>query len=756
VVAFRTHLKRHRYSFRTRRSRIENCCPLLLILDNCEHVIELASLLAEQIYQSAPKTRLLVTSREALRVEGEHVHRLAPLGYPSASLALSLAELLHYPAPSLFVDRASAGGHDLHLTDADVPVIAEICEKLDGIALAIELAAGRVATYGLQRTAELLKLRLSIAWVGRRTAQPRQQTLQATLDWSYNLLSLLEKRAMNRLAIFVGQFSLAAARAVLLGSESDPELALSAIDSLIAKSLLTIDRSGEQSCYRLLEVTRTYGFEKLTVSGEVDMIAARHAAYYADLGLREVPRRLTEAETATSARDHLDNARAALEWSFGPTGDLTIGVRLAAASAPLLERLSLLSECRRWCQRAVENIDQVPAGQSTELELQAALGLSLMFTQGNSDATGVALRRALTIAEQRGDRWNQLRLLGRLHIFDERIGDFDQSLVWAERANRVAMGMGEPEALGVSNSLLGVAYHLMGDQAAARSALEQAMLHRPTARRGSSVYYGFDHGNRAGITLARTLWLQGSYARSRELTNRIVEEAAWLDQPITLCMALIGAITIDLIAGVLDGAEMSLNRFIAQAETHALGPYLTVGEGLKGELALKRGDVTAGVAAIEACLIRVRAARYEVLTTEFNSALAEGLAKLGRAEEALQLINETIAQNEKGGEHYAMPELLRIQAGLAGAAGREDEHEAILLRSLDWSRRQGALTWELRAAKDLARLWIGRGQEEAAPELLHRLLGQFTDDVETEDLRQSRMILAGLASRMAPRSSRRA
>jgi tetratricopeptide (TPR) repeat protein len=379
-----------------------------------------------------------------------------------------------------------------------------------------------------------------------------------------------------------------------------------------------------------------------------------------------------------------------------------------------------------------------------------------MFTQGNSDATGVALRRALTIAEQRGDRWNQLRLLGRLHIFDERIGDFDQSLVWAERANRVAMGMGEPEALGVSNSLLGVAYHLMGDQAAARSALEQAMLHRPTARRGSSVYYGFDHGNRAGITLARTLWLQGSYARSRELTNRIVEEAAWLDQPITLCMALIGAITIDLIAGVLDGAEMSLNRFIAQAETHALGPYLTVGEGLKGELALKRGDVTAGVAAIEACLIRVRAARYEVLTTEFNSALAEGLAKLGRAEEALQLINETIAQNEKGGEHYAMPELLRIQAGLAGAAGREDEHEAILLRSLDWSRRQGALTWELRAAKDLARLWIGRGQEEAAPELLHRLLGQFTDDVETEDLRQSRMILAGLASRMAPRSSRRA
>jgi predicted ATPase len=170
---------------------------MLLILDSCEHVIETVAMLAERIFQDAPQVHILATSRESLRVEGEHVDRLPPLGSPPDDAGLTAAQALGFPAVQLFVERAIASGRRFELSDADAYVVGEICRKLDGIALAIELAAGRANACSVQETMELLNDRFKLLWEGRRTALPRHQTLSATLDWSYNLLSENERLVLS-------------------------------------------------------------------------------------------------------------------------------------------------------------------------------------------------------------------------------------------------------------------------------------------------------------------------------------------------------------------------------------------------------------------------------------------------------------------------------------------------------------------------------------------------------------------------------
>lgn len=229
---------------------------MLLILDNCEHVIAAAAPLAAEIFQAAPQVHILATSREALRVEGEQVYRLAPLAVPPDGSGVTVAAAQTYPALQLFLERARAGGAQIVLDDANATIIARICRKLDGMALAIELAAGRVEAYGLEQTATLLDERLNLLWQGQRTSPPRQKTLQATLDWSYGLLSDLERLVLRRLAVFAGHFTIDAALEVVPDERVDRARLFDAVDSLVAKSMVAPRPIGAMMRYRLLDTTR--------------------------------------------------------------------------------------------------------------------------------------------------------------------------------------------------------------------------------------------------------------------------------------------------------------------------------------------------------------------------------------------------------------------------------------------------------------------------------------------------------------------
>ena len=236
---------------------------LLLVLDGCEHVIDVVAALAENIHQRAPNVSILATSRESLLVQGEQIFELVPLQAPPQGAGLSVSEALSYPAVRLFMERATAAGHRADLTDDDADVLAEICGKLDGIALAIELAAVRVGVHGLREVAALLDGRLKLEWRGRRTAPPRHQTLGATLDWSYGLIDESERTALRRLAIFAGPFTLQGALAVAGDERAPADQVVDALGQLVAKSLVSARPDGASTRYRLLDTTKAYAMQKL-------------------------------------------------------------------------------------------------------------------------------------------------------------------------------------------------------------------------------------------------------------------------------------------------------------------------------------------------------------------------------------------------------------------------------------------------------------------------------------------------------------
>jgi predicted ATPase/DNA-binding winged helix-turn-helix (wHTH) protein len=715
---------------------------MLLILDNCEHVIAAAASLAERIFQAAPSIHILATSREALRVQGEYVHLLNPFASPPDLPGLGAREILAYPATRLFVDRAEASGSRLDLDGTDAPIIATICRKLDGVALAIELAARRVSTYGLHQTATLLDERLALSWLGQRSAQPRHATLQATLDWSYELLDVHERRVLCRLCVFVGYFSLDAARHVADADDLSKEQIVAAIASLAEKSLLAIRQSGAFTQYRLLESTRTYALSKAD-EATVDDASLHHARYFRDrLQQMAASRSAGHAPDGASETADLGNIRAALTWCFGQGRATELGVSLASAAVPAFLAKSLLAECHGWSRRALAQLTPALRGSSTEMHLQAAIGVSQMFTRGNSDEVRAALERSLEVAEALDDAASQVQLLGRLQIFHERIGDFVESLKYAHRCAHVANTISDATAVAAANSLVGLCNHLLGDQPEARRLLEAALAGSPDSLQDSSIYSGFDLRNRACIALARTLWLQGHPSQAVVLAQRAVDEARQLDHPVTLCIALIWAVSVYMWVGDLERAERDINRFIAYAEVHSLTPYLAVGRGVKGELAVRRGDAERGVQAIQDCLVELRESRYELLTTAFNLTLAEGLTALGQTADALKLLDDTLALVHAKGDLYNLPELLRVKARALSclSPSRTAQAEECLVQSLASSRQQGARAWELRTATDLARMWHAAGREREARDLLEGTLAHYTEGFETADLQRAQQL----------------
>ncbi len=248
---------------------------MLLVLDSCEHLIETIAPLAERIFREAPEVHILATSREPLQVEGERVHRIHPLAFPPDDAPLTVAGALTFPAVQLFVERADADGTGFELNDADAPIVGKVCRRLDGIALALELAAGRVGAYGIKGIASLLDGPCRLLWHGRRTALPRHQTLNAMLDWSYNLLPESERVILRRLSVFVGAFSLEAAQFVAAGNILEREQVAEAIAGLVMKSLIVVETNDAGALYRLLDTTRAYALTKMVDSGERNTIAQR-------------------------------------------------------------------------------------------------------------------------------------------------------------------------------------------------------------------------------------------------------------------------------------------------------------------------------------------------------------------------------------------------------------------------------------------------------------------------------------------------
>ena len=566
---------------------------------------------------------VLATSREPLRAQSEHVYPLEPLSFPPEGVITTTSDLLGFSAAQLFCERAVAGGYRAELKDADAVIVGDICRRVDGNALALELAASRISTYGLRQTADLLDSHMKLTWRGRRTAPPRHQTLTAMLDWSYALIDERERDVLRQLSVFVGGFGLDEARGV--AGESDE--VIEALEQLVLKSLVAVDTSGQKPRYRLLDTTRAYASAKLRETGMVGEVRRRHARYYLDWLTRST-------DVAAAPVEHTANIRAALEWAFSNEGDAEIGLGLATYACELFLRLGMLTESRRWSERGLESLSPERAGSLQEMALQAAIGHATMITAGNAGAAREALERALRIAEELGDPLHQFRLLNSMHSYHRRIGAVDELFPIAEHAARIAPRLGGIAPIVAAQGMLGLAHHLKGNLTAAH----RYLIAVRDAQLGASAvtnFYGFHRA--AEVLIARTLWLLGYPDQAAQAERDANGKDAHKD-PITACLGLTWGVSVHCLCGDWATADDYIERLLAIASEHGYLPYKWFAMAIRGELQRQRGDTLVGMSNLQEYLRRLREGRYEIYTPWLTCCLAEGLADSQHVAQALQLL----------------------------------------------------------------------------------------------------------------------
>jgi predicted ATPase/DNA-binding winged helix-turn-helix (wHTH) protein len=721
---------------------------MLIVLDSCEHVVETAAALVEALLRGAPGVSVLATSREPLRGEGEWVRRLPPLGLPPASAKLTAMQALGFPAVQLFVERAAASLGSFELGDADARIVAEICRRLDGIALAIELAAGRVDAFGLSELARLLDDRFRVLTRGRRTALPRHQTLRATLDWSYWLLPGPEQLTLQRLSIFSGAFTLTAAREVVADRKVDAADIGDVVAGLVAKSLIAAEVGDAAGQYRLLDTTQAYAREKLATSGECDEVAGRHAAYHQKLFERaeaEWDTRPT-AEWLTAYARHIDDLRAALNWAFSPAGKAMVGVALAAAAAPLWFELSLVDEGLGWIERALAAVPS--PGERRSMQLHAALGWLQTYATGRLESSLAAWGTALRFAEQLGDTDYQLRALKALWADRIYHGEFREALAPASRFRRLAAGTPDEADQLVGDRMTGFALHFLGDQAGARQHIERMLARYQTpVSRSHVVRFQFHQGITARITLARVLWLQGYADQALRNVEATIACAVEVDHVLSLANALVqAACPVALLAGDVVAAERYTEMLRHHTTMRALGVWRAYADCFDGELAVRRGDPDRGLSLLRGGVDYLKRGRFVQYQTPFVTALALGLAAVGRPAEARAAVEDALVRCDATGESWSTAEVQRVRGEMLlqeNAPGNAEAAEAALLQSLGIARAQKVLAWELRSAMSLARLWRGRHRKEAR-DLLASVYTRFSEGFGTADLIDAASLLEDL------------
>ncbi len=690
---------------------------LLLVLDNCEHLIGAVATLAETLLTLCPRITILATSREILRIQGEYVYRVPPLEVPAAGRD-EAGHILNHSAVELYIARTKALDEGFSPRAGELSSIGAICRHLDGIPLAIEFAAAHASTFGIEPVAARLHDRFALLTRGRRTALPRHRTLRAALDWSYELLSTTEQLLMRHLAVFSGGFTVEAAAAVVNDRAVDLSSVVEGIANLVAKSLVTLDRDTASRWY-LLETIRAYALEKLAGDSERDSAEQRHARYFRDLYSRSVLEISAgvSAEERTDRLREIDNVRAALDWCFSASGDTTIGVDLAAAYAD-------------W--------------------LRVDVATSMLDTTRGARQSLDLLTKALDTAEALDDLDAQARALVGIITHHSFSAGHDKTRTAAERLLQVAAHMGNAALGYIADELMGCALVMVGRPREAQGFLQRFLNadHSPPDQSRWSrimlVYRGA-----ANAFLSRALCLQGFISQAKRNAEISLQESAAADRPFVLCRVLYnGVCRIMTATGDFAAAEQSIARLVDTA-TRINAPYWqTAGRFLSGKLMIERGEFAQGVAVLNEAFDACRRTGWRISYPEFKGALAAGLAALGLLDDALAAVNEALDDvvRAEHGHDLFFAELLRTKGEILLRCDSVAAAEDLFHEALDIARQHEALLWELRAALSLARLRRKQGRDGEARQLLAPVYDRFIEGFEAPDLRAAKALLDQIPS----------
>jgi predicted ATPase len=632
------------------------------------------------------------------------------------------------------------------LTEDNLPTVMRICSRLEGIALAIELAAGSLPAFGLEQLAHLLEGRLRLTASGRRTAQPRHQTMQATLDWSYGTLPEPERLVLQHMAVFDGGADLAAIRAVAADATIDPVAVVENLAQLVDKSLVAAEINGATVRYRLLDTTRSYAIDKLTASGELPAVTRRHAEWFLQ---RLQALSAGESGNVDEYTADLANIRAALDWATSEDGDVALAMTLTLACVALWMELSLLGECRSRVGTALALLDRAGARDSTtELMLRAALGTSLMYTSGPVEAAEALWSRVLELAEMFDDIHYQLCALYGLWLYKILVCEHRASLALAQRFQRVAESSDGMPDIAAAYRMMSMASHYLGDQVGAHDHAQRS-LQLPMAedRRAQTARYGVDQKVGALVQLARSLWLLGFPDQAMQVAQVSIDEAVDIGHANSTCLAVAdGACLVAVWIGDVAASDRFAAMLADYAERHTLGVWRTYSSAMRGRVLAQNGAASEGIALLRAALHDLRDTPHDIRFQLYLVWLAEALWIAGQFSDALEAVDQTLERAARTEERWYLPELLRIRGELLIQQGDPDAIAAAqqhFAESLHCAREQKARSWELRTAISIARA-TSRGDD--APASLRSVLNGFTEGFETADLRAARRLLSELES----------
>jgi predicted ATPase len=708
---------------------------VLIVLDSCEHLVDLAAAFVEALLSSALGVTILATTRELLRAAGEWVHQLSPLDAPPESSALSAEEVRGYPAAEMFEERAAFALGGYQISDTDAPYVADICRRLDGIALAIELAAGRLAGLGVQGLANSLEDCFSILTHGRRTALPRHQTLRATLDWSYRLLSPEDQAALRCVSVFNGSFTLEDA-AFVMGPPIGLDEANDRLTSLLDKSLVIARPEERTFRYRQLDTTRAYGQDKLEESGEANPQRRRHAQRFFQVCRASTP----DEEGQSSLRQAAADIFAALEWSLVRGGDLSLGVDLASAATPVFLRLSLLREHKKYLDLALAHIsagaNSAPISEAalrSEMVLRTAVALALYYTEGSETASENHLQKARVIAQKTGDTTHELKVLWMLYGIAGNSGNYRKELAYAEMYSAPAPAPMDVMAEFRRHRLLGRSLGDLGRHALAREHLALALrTNRASMPRLALNAYEIDDWIAARATLARTLWLQGFPDDAKKEADQCITEALQVGHEQSTCWAIAFNICpVAIWRGDFGQAEALVTLLLDRSQ-RVFEHYHEWGLLYRQFLG---GAISASDQVDAVCHSNVKAkipAQVDLFAT-FDAAFAGP---------------DTLARAQADEDIWCAPELLRAWAYRL-VSGRDktahSEAEAMLLHSFKLAQRQDAKAWELRTATTLALFYLRSGRIREARAALEPTLKQFKQGHDTRDCQAAISVLSALS-----------
>jgi predicted ATPase/DNA-binding SARP family transcriptional activator len=679
----------------------------LLVLDNCEHITAACAELAEYLLRRCPEVRVLATSREVLGTAGEQVYGVPSLSLPDPRRLAAPDELTGYEAVRLFADRAALSRPGFALTDASTPAVVQICRRLDGIPLAIELAAARVKTLDVDAIAARLDDRFRLLTGGTRTALPRHRTLRAAMDWSYDLLSDPERGLLRRLSVFAGGFTLEAVEAVCTGGGIEQSDVLDLLARLVDKSLIAVDQS-KKTRYRLLETIRQYARERLVETDAPDAALRRHRDFFLALVEEAAPefRGPNQMEWLNRIGAEHDNIRAALEWSLGQPEDEP-PVRLAAAASWYWHARGYLIEGREWLDRALQRVD----GAAPALRMKALIGAGrLAFAQDDYGRAQTIFEQVVPLAREAGDVQAMAMALAWLGHSTWHQGDRAGGVAISEESLALARKVAEPWTTAIVLDEVAIVARHERDHERAVSLLEE------------SLRFFREVGDLGGIALC--LSRLGALASDRAEYQRaalLIEEALSLQRALGRRTAAASSLNrLGWIALAQGDYEAAIERFEASAAiADELGKRSTAA-GIRvnaGMAALAKGDAARGGEILHDCLAVQREygdADDVAIATTACGILARCQGDHDRARQLLEAGLTTIRETS-GAINLATP--LYHLGALARAQGDYDQAITLLREGMMLQRKHGDRLGIAGSLEGLAGVLLSRGTAKMAVRL---------------------------------------